>query len=63
MNPDSLVKILTFFNKPFHYLIAGIIILVFAEKDWAIWGWLLVGLSIASFVEWLVNIGVRKYNK
>ena len=63
MNPDSLVKILTFFNKPFHYLIAGIVILVFAEKDWAVWGWLLIGLTIASFLEWLINVGKEKYHK
>lgn len=63
MNPDSLIKILGFFNKPFHYLIAGIVFLMFAEKDWVIWGWLLIGLSIASFVEWLVNIGKEKFHE
>lgn len=62
MNPDSLIKILGFFNKPFHYLIAGIVFLMFAEKDWVIWGWLLIGLSIASFLEWLVNLMKEKHN-
>ena len=50
MSPDTLIKILSFFNKPFHFLIAGIIILIVAEKEYNIWGWLLIGLSIASFI-------------
>lgn len=55
MSPDTLIKILSFFNKPFHFLIAGIIILIVAEKEYNIWGWLLIGLSIASFIEWCFN--------
>lgn len=55
MTPDTLAKILSFFNKPFHFLIAGIVIIKFADKEWGIWGWLLIGLSIASFIEWCFN--------
>ena len=63
MSPDTLIKILSFFNKPFHFLIAGIIILIVAEKEYNIWGWLLIGLSIASFIEWCFNKIKEKINK
>lgn len=63
MTPDTLIKILSFFNKPFHFLIAGIIILIVAEKEYNIWGWLLIGLSIASFIEWCINKIKETINK
>lgn len=63
MSPDTLIKILSFFNKPFHFLIAGIIILIVAEKEYNIWGWLLIGLSIASFIEWCFNKIKETINK
>lgn len=63
MNIDALIKILSIFNKPFHFLIAGIVILIYGQVSWQIWGWLLIGLSIASLIEWCFNFIKEKINK
>src|SRR5574344_1835710 len=61
MNIESLVKLLGVFNKPFHYIIVGIVILLLGSEEWKIWGWLLIAFGISSCLEWLFNFFKKKY--
>ena len=57
---DNLIKILGVLDKPYHYLLVGLFLIVWkyfftSELDLYFWGGIFIVIAVASIIEKIVN--------
>lgn len=64
---DNLIKILGVLDKPYHYFMVGLFLVVWkyflgSEMDLYFWGGIFIVISLASLLEKLITFLSQKYN-